>query len=403
VTGNNLLSKWNVVLLACLFTFTACSADTVHHLFSDSDGGFDEGGIDDASGATNGSGTVDANRNNGGSVSGRSGGNGNTGGNNSSGSNGQFGRDASCAGETQSVELTPLDMIIALDTSYSMDFLGKWPAVKQAINIFAADPNFAGIGVGIQYFPIRKQCSASDYAELDVEVEELPDNAQSISDSLDQQRMSGGTPMAPMLEGVLSYAQQRAADNPERNLVVVIATDGIPDTSCISEESGSVPNTLENVVELAEQAASSDPPISTFVVGVGTELTALNEIAQAGSGEDAFFVDTESDIQKVFLDALTEIRRRALACEHAVPEISGGAQVINYEKVNVVFTVEGDEEVFFKVADKEQCDEVDAFAWYYDDPDNPNKIVLCPDTCDKVQTISEGVFDVQFGCDTIVY
>jgi len=33
--------------------------------------------------------------------------------------------DASCATSSQSVALTPLDLIIALDTSYSMDFLGS--------------------------------------------------------------------------------------------------------------------------------------------------------------------------------------------------------------------------------------------------------------------------------------
>ncbi|MBN1654973.1 MAG: VWA domain-containing protein [Deltaproteobacteria bacterium] len=407
MTRNRRLSNRTLQLVASLILAAACSADTVHNIFSDDDGGFGEGGIDDASSAMDASirDHASGNSGRGGSDIGNSGrsGNENSGGNGSSGFNGGLERDASCAGETQSVELTPLDMIIALDTSYSMDFLGKWPAVKQAINIFVSDSDFVGLGVGIQYFPIRKQCSANDYAELDVDVGLLPDNAQPISDSLESQCMSGGTPMAPMLEGVLSYARQRAENDPERNVVVVVATDGIPDTTCISESSGSTPNTLENVVALAEEAAAGEPSISTFIVGVGTELTALNEIARAGSGADAFFVDTAADIQAVFLRALTEIRKRALACEHAVPEIQSGTQVINYDKVNVVFSFEGNDEVFFKVSDKEQCDQIDAFAWYYDDPDNPQKIVLCPETCDQVQTIAEGVFNVEFGCDTILF
>jgi hypothetical protein len=69
----------------------------------------------------------------------------------------------SCAGETSTAELVPLDLYIMLDKSGSMlDKTGanaqgpsKWDAVTQGLNAFFSDPQSAGIGVGLQYFPTR--------------------------------------------------------------------------------------------------------------------------------------------------------------------------------------------------------------------------------------------------------
>ena len=66
---------------------------------------------------------------------------------------------AACAGEVTQGELIPLDVHIMLDTSLSMlestgPGMDKWKAVKQALAAFLNDEGSAGIGVGIQYFPL---------------------------------------------------------------------------------------------------------------------------------------------------------------------------------------------------------------------------------------------------------
>jgi hypothetical protein len=73
-----------------------------------------------------------------------------------------------CAGETIKGELIPLDMYVMFDTSYSMvdPDPTKWLAVTQALTSFLLDPGSAGLGVGIQYFPLQTpgvpdQCTAS--------------------------------------------------------------------------------------------------------------------------------------------------------------------------------------------------------------------------------------------------
>lgn len=78
-----------------------------------------------------------------------------------SGGRGQGGADA-CAGVSVKAELVPLDMYILLDKSGSMadaagkgpGALTKWEAVTAALEAFFVDPQSAGIGVGLQFFPI---------------------------------------------------------------------------------------------------------------------------------------------------------------------------------------------------------------------------------------------------------
>ena len=68
---------------------------------------------------------------------------------------------AACATDTQQAKQLPLDLYIMLDTSGSMadtvtGAQTKWDAVKDAMTSFVNDPSSAGIGVGVQYFPIAK-------------------------------------------------------------------------------------------------------------------------------------------------------------------------------------------------------------------------------------------------------
>jgi Mg-chelatase subunit ChlD len=76
-----------------------------------------------------------------------------------------------CASTTQQAAELPLDLYVMLDTSSSMsDLVGpmrsKWTAVQSALTTFVNDPASAGIGVGLQYFPLTEagvptSCTAS--------------------------------------------------------------------------------------------------------------------------------------------------------------------------------------------------------------------------------------------------
>src|SRR5215468_8538439 len=83
--------------------------------------------------------------------------------------------DAACATATQRAQQVPLDIYIMMDSSGSMDdFVGnstvttKWMAVRDAILTFLQDPQSAGLGVGLQYFPLFQR-GVPDTCETDGE------------------------------------------------------------------------------------------------------------------------------------------------------------------------------------------------------------------------------------------
>src|SRR5882724_291177 len=66
-----------------------------------------------------------------------------------------------CAAHVSTAQPIPLDMYIMLDSSSSMldttiGTVTKWDAVKTALTSFLSDSASAGLGVGLQYFPLSK-------------------------------------------------------------------------------------------------------------------------------------------------------------------------------------------------------------------------------------------------------
>ncbi|MDP9151940.1 MAG: hypothetical protein M3O36_18615 [Myxococcota bacterium] len=64
-----------------------------------------------------------------------------------------------CATTTEKATQLPLDLVFMIDSSGSMNDLiaagrSKWSAVVSAMSAFLSDPASAGIGVGLQYFPL---------------------------------------------------------------------------------------------------------------------------------------------------------------------------------------------------------------------------------------------------------
>lgn len=321
-----------------------------------------------------------------------------------------------CATSALPIELRPLDMMLAIDTSGSMDYpdpddpVGastKWLAVSEAIKAFVAQPDFAGLGVGLQYFPLLPSaCDVSRYVAPAQGIANLPGAAAAITSSLDKRGRSGLTPIVPVLEGVTAYLRKWATDHPDRRPIIVLATDGVPDTSCLNDRQGEglvggLPNTLANAVAIAREAVRGTPSLSVFVVGVGKQLTALDDIAAAGGTGRAVLVDAAKDPEKSFLEALADIRRRAVFCELDIP--AENRPRIDFERVNVRLSYQGRSEDFGSVGSPAGCERNPGRGWHYDDPVAPTKIVLCDQACDRVQARVGGRLDVIFGCSTIVY
>jgi hypothetical protein len=343
--------------------------------------------------------------------------------------------------EITKVTLLPFDMFIIYDQSGSMNddtpVGSRWDAIKAALTGFVNDPTSAGIGVGIQYFPFVNPaappvcfvdadcktfgpcvpiavvgfCQGADaclpiqYTTPDVPIEALPAVAPKIVASVNRHRPGGGTPTTPALAGALDYAKPWAAAHPDKKTIVVLATDGDP--------SGCNANMVQDVANVAATGLAANPPVKTFVIGVGSSLTSLNAIAAAGGTQQALIVDAASgDPKQQFLDAMnkirdsvttkethTEIVTKPLPCDYAIPP-PPGEEKFDKSLINVDF---GDgakpAQRLGSVPSAADCGKV-ADGWHYDDQNNPTKVLMCPQTCQRIQTTVDASVSVAFGCQT---
>lgn len=91
-----------------------------------------------------------------------------------------------------------------------------------------------------------------------------------------------------------------------------------------------------------------------------------------------------------------------IACELAIPRPDGG--VLDPEAVNVRVSDGTNQAVMVpRVANEAACGS--AAGWYYDDPNTPSKVLLCPASCDAAQSKGGETppkIDVLFGCQSVV-
>jgi len=301
--------------------------------------------------------------------------------------------DEGCAAEDVQAELVQLDMVILLDRSGSMSGT-KWDGSTTALKTFVNDPASAGINVGIEYFPIDNppdgnDCNFIHYETLAVDVAALPGNAPALVTSIDFQDPNGGdTPTYGGLKGALFVATGLQDANPDHKVIVVLASDGDPN-SCPANQ-----NDIPVIAGLAKSAFNYNG-VQTYAIAIaGSTVANLNQIAAAGGTTAAF--DVTNDIS-LFSQKMKEIQAAALTCEFNIPPPPRG-ETLDPTLVNVSYTPGGlgNPTKIPKADDLADCGSGEG--WYYDSAANPTKIILCPASCKIVQADTKAKMSVAFGC-----
>jgi hypothetical protein len=120
----------------------------------------------------------------------------------------------------------------------------------------------------------------------------------------------------------------------------------------------------------------------------------MDQISASGGTNQAF--DISSGGAQTFLQALQNIAGQLLACEYAMPQSTSGKK-IDPSKVLVQYTAGSGSTTSLKlVSDASACGSDGGF--YYDNPANPTKLIMCPATCDSVQNDDKGKVDILLGC-----
>ena len=317
---------------------------------------------------------------------------------------GSSGSGGACAATFVKAESQTLAMFIMLDQSRSMDNIvdpatmtTRWTAVTSALDTFVSNPAAAAIPVGLQYFGLQGPqtttgqgvaCMASDYAKADVPIAPLSSNARSITASMAMHSPTTNTPTLPAVEGGVQFVAGYARAHPENKVVLVLATDGVPD-GCGS--------TVMNVSAAAAAGLAGTPSVETYVIGVGNSLSNLDAIAVAGGTKHAFLIG-DANVQQELLMALTAIQGDVLPCQYAVPSPEQG-ETLDFDKVNVRFTPSGGtgQQEFQKVVSAAGCTGSKNL-WYYDNEAAPTQILLCPETCTMVTSDGMAKVDIVLDC-----
>lgn len=322
----------------------------------------------------------------------------------------------------------PVALYIMLDKSGSMDncpfwlaILGLcsgttlWSVAVDSIDTFVHDAASDGLDVALQYFPLGGgQCDGTGYATPAVPMAPLPGNAGAVTTSLGSTAPGGGTPTEGALQGLVQFCTQFELDNPDKQCIGVLITDGRP-ADCNQSTAA-----LTTIVG----DAYTNSGIRTFTVGMeGADFNVLDAIATAGGGDcdpsGPGAACNASESETALLEALNLIRNQvtteistetetvvdvlteALECEWGVPEPPDG-ETLDPTQINVQYTrPDGGQTVpLGNVQSEDDCEGVSA-GWYYDDNDEPTKIIACPTGCETIQQTPGGRVDIIVGCETM--
>ena len=317
---------------------------------------------------------------------------------------GAGGRLETCSGVTFAATPSPKDLYIILDQSASMTealpggVVTKWDLVVAGLHRFVALPEAEGTGVAVQYFGLPDECNPAAYATPEVPMNQLPSNAQAIIDSTLGHTPSTLTPTYPALKGALDYLGPLAqASSGQREAAVVLITDGFP-TRCQADGTPTGGASIQDLEDLARQYAELDPPIRTFVIGVGEALGNLDSVAEGGGTGDAMLI-ASGDFESQFLDALA-FAIQSPGCQFPLPEDPSN-EPIDPSRVQVLYTARstGEIEQLARVNQAANCPLNQGHGWYYDRPDAPTTIHVCPESC---QRLAAGTVEIAVGCASIV-
>lgn len=296
-----------------------------------------------------------------------------------------------CAAVTQDADAIkqPADIIFVVDNSGSMNFEAEQIQVK--MNGFSQQIIDSGVDARV------------------VLISSYPDDGNGIC--IDAPLGSGGCPdldnNAPTFTHVdmevdshnawqrvlQTHGQWGLVTRPEAALHLVVVTD---DTSNmpLAEFDPAFKALNPNYLDYVHHSVVCHENCNE-AAGIGTNYINLTDLT-GGIASDL----CDQDFQNVFDTLSTEVISGAqLACEWEIPDPPDGLE-FDPEAVNLEFHdgAGGGFEVG-KVESMVDCPNV-VDGWYYDNPANPQMVVVCPQTCEKIQGFLMGTIDIIFGCDS---
>jgi hypothetical protein len=319
-------------------------------------------------------------------------------------SNDESSGECASVSEESDVGLQPADIIFILDNSGSMDFEAN--AVQVNMNAFSSQIFLANIDAHV------------------VVLSSLPGNGAGICIDpplgggmcpTDDNNPPGFTHLPVSIDSnnglqilLQEFPNFANVMRPHASKHVVIVTDDNSDlgandfvTMFNALDPANIGFKFHGIVADANPGFSclQEPPHPCCVTAAAAGTVYLQLIDQTGG---VFGSLCEQTFQPIFDQlAMAVVAGATLSCEFEIPPPPEG-ETFDANKVNVEFDDgNGNLLEIGRVDSAADCMNV-TDGWYYDNPADPQTILVCPQTCEKIQGFDGATISIQFGCETVI-
>jgi hypothetical protein len=311
--------------------------------------------------------------------------------------------DSNCGLVTSQTKRQPVDVLLVLDRSLSMNFsiaeacycfqedvsggggslcsdtsncTTRWNAIKDAMKTTLATSTYVNWGLKFFMTPDAAQCGVTPDPEVPVGA----DTASKIQSTIESATKSLSTPTTEAIKAAVAYLKK--VDDPNKKFIL-LATDGEP--NCGIPTGQKTPNVSTVDVDNAEKAMGDAQKAGflSYVVGIGTKVANLTRLAMAGANRDYFPAGSAAELA----EALSSISKIVGSCSfHSNPPADGGAADPNNVAVYV---------------NNQQVERSDTEGWKFGA--TQQDIELTGKYCDDIQAGADTDVQILFGCPGTVF
>lgn len=296
--------------------------------------------------------------------------------------------DANCGIITSDTTRQPVDVLLVLDRSGSMDYsiaadcyctsgaaiagsvcadttncTTRWNSIKPAVTTALSSSSYVNWGLKFFSTPNSSSCSVSKTMEVPIS----STSAAAVQAQVDTATLSLGTPTAAAINAATAYLKTLTDPNKK---FILLATDGEP--NCGGNPANV--NTIDVTGATTASKTAFDAGFSVYVIGIGPSVDTLTQLAKAGGTTD-FYPATSS---QQLSDALSAISKKVGSCSFTAtqtPPDSGNIAVY---------------------VNKQQIAQDPNEGWTFGA--SPQDIVLKGSYCDKITAGEDTNVQILFGC-----
>lgn len=298
------------------------------------------------------------------------------------------GTDSVCASSAYESKLTkrPSDIIFILDNSGSMSLEAKW--VQENMNGFS------------------QQIAASNVDYRVIVISSYPGDGNGIC--IDAPLGSGGCPKKDSKPPRFLHVDQEVASNNGLSLFLstyprwlgTLRPNSAKHIVIVTDDNSNLPALVFDLAAKQLKPTFSDYKFHGIycytncksAAAIGSVYKSLVKKTGGVSGDLC-----AQNFTPVFNKLATAVVEESkIACKFQLPSAPPGMQIDpNAISVQVVEGQGSQAQEIPHVSDSNHCG---SKGWYYDNNANPTKILLCPSTCDWVQTLTDAELKIDTGC-----